>query len=314
VTKRLLVLLLAVASVLMLPAAPAQAHAVLLETAPPAATVLEKAPEAVTLRFNEPVSAALGGVRVLDADGERVEAGRVSRSPDGTTLSVPLENVDDGPYVVAWRVISADSHPLRGAFVFRVGAAGAGDDRDLVSRLLASEKGSPFVGGLFTGVRFAAFGALALLVGGAAFVGLVWPAGAASRRVRRLLVGAWAVALAATLAGLVLQGPYAAGLPLADGLKPSVLADVLSTRFGQVWAARVALLLAAVPLLRALHRFEHGLPRWWAGAGIVLGGPCSSPPAWPATPPPARWWPSPWPPTWCTWRRCRSGWAVSSYW
>ncbi|MGH9034894.1 MAG: copper resistance CopC family protein, partial [Acidimicrobiia bacterium] len=109
--RRLLVVVLAGVVLVALPAPPAAAHAVLVETNPAAATLLEAAPEAVTLRFNEPVSVSLGGVRVLDEEGKLVDAGRVRRSGDGTTLTVPLPDVADGAYVVAWRVVSADSHP-----------------------------------------------------------------------------------------------------------------------------------------------------------------------------------------------------------
>ena len=37
------------------------------------------------------------------------------------TLVTPLEHVPEGWYLVFWRVISADGHPVRGAFTFAVG-------------------------------------------------------------------------------------------------------------------------------------------------------------------------------------------------
>ena len=257
--------LLAVVAGLMValgPAPPAAAHAVLLETSPAAGTVLDQAPEEVTLRFNEPVSVSLGGIRILDEAGGSVDAARARGSGDGTTLTVALPELPDGAYVVAWRVVSADSHPVRGAFVFRIGEAGDGNEEALLSRLLGSEPGGSWlVGGLLAFVRFAAFAGLSVLVGAVAFVAVIWRDGANSPRVRRLAAGAWAVAFVATLGGIVLQGPYVAGLPLADGVRPSVLADLLSTRFGQVWSARAVLLLAGLPLLWVLRRAGGGPPR-----------------------------------------------------
>ena len=44
-------------------------------------------------------------------------------SVSGTTVSIGLpDELEDGTYVVAWRVISADSHPISGITVFSVGA------------------------------------------------------------------------------------------------------------------------------------------------------------------------------------------------
>ena len=38
-------------------------------------------------------------------------------------MSVSTPKLDDGTYVVTWRVISADAHPVRGAFTFTVGTS-----------------------------------------------------------------------------------------------------------------------------------------------------------------------------------------------
>jgi copper transport protein len=66
--------------------------------------------------------------------------------------------------------------------------------------------------------------------------------------------GGWAVAFAATVLGICLQGAYSTGGGLGDALKPSVISDVLDTRFGKAWLARLVLLLLAIPVVRALQR------------------------------------------------------------
>jgi copper transport protein len=51
-----------------------------------------------------------------------VTDGRAQRlATDADTLVVPLEKVPEGWYLVFWRVISVDGHPVRGAFTFAVG-------------------------------------------------------------------------------------------------------------------------------------------------------------------------------------------------
>src|SRR5207248_33031 len=109
----------AIATVL-LTALPASAHAMLQATTPGDGAHLDTAPSVVTMTFSEPVSAPLGAVRVFDARGRRVDNGNVVARD--ATVSLGLDgSLADGCYIVTWRVISADSHPVRGAFNFTVG-------------------------------------------------------------------------------------------------------------------------------------------------------------------------------------------------
>jgi copper transport protein len=120
--------LLAALVVLVLGAAPAGAHADLSGTEPASGAVVAEAPDAVVLRFTEAVSVETDGVRILDASAERWDAGQATAS--GSVVTVPLRSgAPNGGYVVAWRVISADGHPINGAFQFSVGVRSAvGDD------------------------------------------------------------------------------------------------------------------------------------------------------------------------------------------
>ncbi|GIJ09947.1 copper resistance protein CopC [Micromonospora andamanensis] len=102
------------------PATPAAAHAVLLGTDPADGAVLATVPAEVTLTFNEPVTVRPGGVRLLDAAGD--ELATDSRSVDTTVVLAIPPDLADGTYIVAFRVISADSHPVSGGFSFAVGA------------------------------------------------------------------------------------------------------------------------------------------------------------------------------------------------
>ena len=68
-------------------------------------------------------------LEVLDASGRPPRRSASPSTPTATAsaVAVALPDLDDGAYVVAWRVVSSDSHPISGAFTFRVGdAAGAG--------------------------------------------------------------------------------------------------------------------------------------------------------------------------------------------
>jgi copper transport protein len=119
--RRAALVLLAAAGALVLPAA-AWAHAALLRTTPTASAVINRPPAVVLLTYSEAVEPRFAVVSVTDADGKQETAGSPrAAASDPTTLVVPLHRVPQGWYLVYWRVVSVDGHPVRGAFTFAVG-------------------------------------------------------------------------------------------------------------------------------------------------------------------------------------------------
>jgi len=109
------------AAALALPAA-AWAHAALLKTVPEASRTVNTPPPEVRLTYSEPIEARFAIVSVTDASGRQVTSGQPESAPGSPqTLVTPLEGVPEGWYLAFWRVISADGHPVRGAFTFAVG-------------------------------------------------------------------------------------------------------------------------------------------------------------------------------------------------
>jgi copper transport protein len=139
----------------------------------------------------------------------------------------------------------------------------APDDGTLVDALMALD-------------RLAVATGLLVLLGGAGFLAVARLPKATWRLTRRLerrawwlLRVAWWATLLGTLAGLLLHGPFTAGLLLGRALDPTLLQDTMRTRFGQVWAARVLLLL----LVAALHAWSQRTStrlRW--GSWVAVGG------------------------------------------
>jgi copper transport protein len=111
------------ATVVALLAVPATAfgHAALLHTDPVASKVVDGSPAQVSLTYSEPVEPRFAIVSVTDASGTQETNGAPRRPPGSNTLVVPVKKLAAGWYLVFWRVISVDGHPVRGAFEFAVG-------------------------------------------------------------------------------------------------------------------------------------------------------------------------------------------------
>ena len=275
----LVVVLLGVAT------SPASAHSALESTDPAAGAVLDSAPDAIRLTFTEPVTVALGGVRVFDSEGDPVATDPPTKPANNEVRVGVRSALADGSYVVTWRVTSADTHPVQGAYTFQVGSAANATSREidaLSDRLLAGQDGAGVVGAAWGVTRWLAFAGIAVLVGGVCFGVAVWPRARDLGATRRIVWASWTVLTVATVVGFALQGPYASGRGLGDAFDPAVWRDVADTRFGLVWLARMVLLAVAFVLLRVwfAHRpaAEFPVPRWWlVAAGVVGLGIVASP-------------------------------------
>jgi copper transport protein len=120
--RRAVIALAAVAAVLALPSA-ASAHAYLIRTEPTASGVLESPPTTAQLTFDEAVEPRFAIISVTNAAGRQETTGAIRRSPaNPDTLVVPLRlHLAEGWYLIYWRAISVDGHPVQGAFTYAVG-------------------------------------------------------------------------------------------------------------------------------------------------------------------------------------------------
>jgi len=118
--SRAAVLLVLVVAALLGPTAPASAHDRVLSTSPGDGSHLDVGPSTIEVLFNNDLLLLGDAVSVTAPDGTRVAmppsevAGPLLRARP-PRLEIP------GTYVVLYRAVSSDGHPVTGRFTFTVG-------------------------------------------------------------------------------------------------------------------------------------------------------------------------------------------------
>lgn len=247
---------------------PVVAHAVLDNSSPASSTVLETSPSEIRLNFNEPVESTLLEIRLFAADERQVSISPAVRSPaDPSVVTAQVPSLDDGVYVVVWRVMSSDGHPATGAFPFEIGRVTSGAGSELVTQVLSGLDESSPLGVPLNIARFVALFSLMVLIG-AVVVG--WGNSLAMAVPTRRLWGAATIGLFVGSIGLVMfQGGYVTGRSWESVVDVDLIADVLVTRLGAASLVRfVAVALWGV-LLLLVHK--SGSSAWQNSAALLSG-------------------------------------------
>lgn len=268
-------LLLALLLALQLGASSAHAHASLLETQPSDGTVLNQAPATVTLRFNEPV-APLAFKLVLPNASVQALTELVSTA-DGLKLILPKSSAH-GSYLLSWRVVSTDGHPVGGTVAYSVGA----ESTQAVATLPAT---SVWLAVLIWLTRFGLYGALFVGIGASLFrVFIQHPIGSVTRwRDAPLWVGLALLPLA-----LGAQGLDALGSTWRTLATLQLWQTALGTAYGNTLLLMLAALLAAWIANHASAMVARPLTllaTLLLGSAFAVSGHASSaPPVWLARP------------------------------
>lgn len=284
-------------------ARPADAHANLMQSDPPAQSSVTRAPDQINLVFSEAVEPRFIDVSVTDRDRKRVDGGDARLAP-GTNDSViaTLGEVPPGVYTITWQVVSAvDGHTTRGLVPFNVGDPGAVPD-PLSAEAIgtatseeASVQSGPagVIGRWLMLLSMLALGGLTvavpLLVGpveaqikamangeGEAAVAKDVPGRVAEGLVARVVQACW-IALGLFAVGsllvLLVDAAAASGTSLIDAIGQPVI-DLLGTRRGILWLTRGGLAVGyAALLLLFFSRRRRGIQPslWYVPAALVAG-------------------------------------------
>lgn len=216
-------------------AAPADAHAYIVQSTPAAGSRLAQAPARVTIQFDEPITLPDGpAIEVVDSAGRRVDRNDAAVDPNDVTAVVArLAQLRPGSYRVSWRVVSADTHVVHGTFAFGYGAA-AGTATAAEYTLFDPSSSLASI------VRWVSLTAILAAVG-ALFFRLFFRPVTASPFTD---AAAWqircgcALALLANAGLFVVQSAASAG-SFAGGATGSALVGTLHSPFGLDWLVRI---------------------------------------------------------------------------
>ena len=261
--------------------APAEAHANLVESDPAVNSVLPESPDSVTIRFTEPLEPELSEIRVLDAQGRRVDNGDSKVDPnDPHLLSVSVEPLENGTYTVAWKNVSTvDGHRVRGAFVFSVG-----EQTSTVTSTIVAEQPllqSP----VEPAARWIILLNILSVVGGMTFLVFVARPALASPDIhyenvavlRRMVT--WGVLIMACMASvtllvasvvqLVVQASVVYETSTVDALGSPISSLLTETDWGRLWLWRTLLALLMTAVLGTAWRRIRSEPEQGGGLALI---------------------------------------------
>ncbi|HYP40473.1 MAG TPA: copper resistance protein CopC [Chloroflexia bacterium] len=263
-------------------AAPAQAHAKLVQSSPVAGSILDAPPQEIRLYLSEAVSLDFSTIRILDRSRNEQQVGPFTRGDTDADVRATIPaTLAPGTYTVIWRVLSAvDGHVTSGTLAFRVRGSGTpGPDEGEVIPIPGGDAGGPLEGSSDTPdplrwlVRAIILAAAALLVGGALFtVGVVEPsareqgkAGAtlvptASRRFGLLGSFAACVLFICLIYDLLAQVATILGTNVFAVLSRGEVAQTLlsSTRYGFSWTLKAIAALSLLAVMLFVWRMRKG--------------------------------------------------------
>ena len=218
----------------------ASAHAILESSDPSSSQVLATSPSQITLTFNEEIESKLGSIRLFDAQQKEVDIDTTQRSATNKKLAFAnVPELGNGVYIVVWRVVSADGHPISGAFPFEIGAASSGTASTLLANVLNGLESNSNLGNPLAFARLLGFLGAIVLIG---MVSITWGSSLVRTRraIRILRIAALALGVGSLMV-LLLQGPYAAGHSWGQLFNLTLLNDVLRTRLGVAALVRAAI-------------------------------------------------------------------------
>lgn len=284
-------------------ATPLFAHTALVSSSPGKDETLATSPSELRLTFNERIDPRLASLRLIAEDGEAVALGELGSGDSAQVIvaRVPAR-LAPGTYTVAWQVVGADGHAVRGSYTFATmpgpddgadTASVADRDRGETDGLTPVDPetqapvgaGSSVSSPAYVAVRWLTYTALVVAIGAVGFRWIVLgglgrtsiaaDALVAPAAVRAATIGRGALVFLVLAAGArlltqlaVIAPPGTAGSPAGNG--ELVRALLLGTAWGWGWLLQVAAAVAGIGVFEAIRRRPAGGWRIAAVLALIL--------------------------------------------
>lgn len=257
------------------------AHAYIVATTPKVNEKLVEAPKTIRIEFNENIQSTFYALKLLNQRGQEIRLHDVridATNPHVLKGNVP-NRLANGVYVMKWKVVSSDGHPVEGTIPFQIGQSsdnGALSDSERNSYVPKFDM--IIIRGLF-------------YIGLSLFLSLLWfklfiylPLGAwrFSARDKVLYWAAYSITALATLLSLPLQITVEADVSWLQALKGALVKKMLlHTSFGTIWMIQCVLLfLLFVVGYAAMFGKRERHSKRWAIVSFVLGASILFAKAW----------------------------------
>ncbi|MBN8998878.1 MAG: copper resistance protein CopC, partial [Rhizobiales bacterium] len=220
-------------------AGPAHAHAALVAVEPADGAVVARAPATFALTFSEPTSPLV--LKLVRPDGTGTVLDRFTLRDSTLDIAAPGD-LGPGTYVLSWRVVSEDGHPVGGSAVFSIGSPSLRDgaapqeaaDWPLLAAIWAAR--TVLYAGLFIGI------------GGVFFQSWI---GDRNRFVASVLAATLVAGFVAAVLSVGLLGLDGLDLPLGSILTRPPWQTGAATRFGLTAVIAAAALAVALAVILA---------------------------------------------------------------
>jgi copper transport protein len=211
----------------------ALAHASLNASSPQDGAVVQSAPATLSLTFSEPVSPLT--LNLIGPDGAATGLDGFEIKSNVVDIAAPSD-LQRGTHVLAWRVVSADGHPIGGSVVFSIGEVST------IAPVVVEHIDRPVRTGLWLS-RVALYCGLFIGVGGVFARSALMPGVMAGRTT---IVFVLAIGLAGAVLSLGFQGLDALGAPIARIVDPLIWSTGFGTSYGATAITASASLIVAL--------------------------------------------------------------------
>lgn len=248
------------------------AHAYIIKSTPMENETLAHSPSLVSLEFSETIQPKFDSLTVINSLGQRVDVSEVTidkKNPNILEANVQSA-LPNGAYTIAWKVVSADGHPVEGTIPFRIGTG-----VDIHSVQGYANGYIPQADMIIErGLLYAGF---SLYLGVMLFHLVLYKESASSDKMQsqsRMLIWISLLAIAFSLVwNLPLQAKIYANVPWSKAFHLSLWKEALGIPlFGSVWIVQMILivLLAAATYLAMKYGKLSSSKAWWLPVLLVV--------------------------------------------